>query len=236
MPVVDLSILVPGHGSKRAGGNQQGSLFTLDDVDAAISRGLGFQVTVGAFSTGIVGGGAGTILDLDQPELAIGIPSGVAIRPVYFNVQVQVGLIAADNDENEILIAVDRLGVWSGDGTSTAETATGLRSDMGGGSRCRVGSAFTADMTTTPTGAAAADPVLDMELARFVQTVDILLASTPVDSHLKVTSLLYEPKHPPIIVGPATLLVYYGGTVATLGGFIQGHWVEALASEYINLT
>jgi len=69
-----------------------------------------------------------------------------------------------------------------------------------------------------------------------VQTVDILLASTPVDSHLKVTSLLYEPKHPPIIVGPATLLVYYGGTVATLGGFIQGHWVEALASEYINLT
>lgn len=201
----------------------------LQEIDDLIKKGYGRAVTVGAFSTGIVGGGAGTVIDLDQPELAIGVPAGYAIRPFYMDSQVQVALVATDNDENEILFAVDSLGLWTGDGTSTAENPSNFRTDLDKGSACRVGSAFTADMTTTPgNGGAAADPVLDMELAREVETFDIF--STGVSANLKRLRLVYEPNYPPCLVGPCTLLIYFGGTVANVGGFAIVHWVEGPAN------
>src|SRR3990167_7313152 len=138
-----------------------------------IRNGQGRHITVGALSTPIVGGGNGTVLDLDQPEFAIGVPSGSAIRIVRAEIVVQGGIATGDSDETEALIAVDSLGLWSGDGTLTNENPSNMRTDLDKGSLCKVGSTFTADMTTTPgNGLAAADPVLDMELARLVETSD----------------------------------------------------------------
>ena len=211
-------------------GTPTGSGLALEEIDYMISRGMGRQVTVGAFSTGIVGGGAGTILDLDQPELVIGVPAGVVIRPLRFSAQVQVALVAADNEENEILLAVDSLGAWNGDGTFTLETPSNMRTSSLVGSACAVGSAFSADMTTKPVNGPAADPVLDIELARAVETFDIF--STGVGVLLKRIDLLYEPIHPPYLVGPASLIVYFGGTVANVGGFIQGAWIEGTPAQF----
>ena len=223
--------LLPGGGHVVQRGSPQGAAVTCRDIDSMIARGMGRQVTVGAFSTGIVGGGAGTILDLDQPELVIGVPAGYVIRPLRLSGQVQVGLTAADNDESEILFAVDSLGLWSGDGTFTMEEPSNMRTDLAKGSGCRVGSAFTADMTTTPKFGVAADPVLDMELARAVETFDVF--STGTTDLLKRLDLLYEPMWGPMLVGPCSLLVYFGGTIATIGGFVQASWVEGRIEEFV---
>lgn len=204
---------------------------SLVSIDEMVAKGMGRAATVGAFSTGIVGGGAGTVLDLDQPELVIGVPSGYAIRILYIACQVQTGLVAADNDESEILFAVDSKGLWSGDGTSTAEEPSNLRSDLFAGSACRVGSAFTADMTTTQPGVTAADPILDIELGRKVVTFDIF--STGVNAFDKELSLVYQPNYPPFVVGPASVVCYFGGTTANGGGFLQVHWVEGRRNELL---
>ena len=58
----------------------------MEYLDKMIVDGYGRSVLVGALSTGPVGGGAGTILDLDQPLLAVGIPQGVVLRPIYFSI------------------------------------------------------------------------------------------------------------------------------------------------------
>lgn len=204
---------------------------SLLSIDEMIAKGMGRAVTMGGLSTGLVGGGAGTVLDLDQPELVIGVPSGYVIRPIFMSCQVQVALVATDNDENEILFAIDSLGLWSGDGTYTFEEPSNLRTDLAKGSACRAGSAFTADMTTTPNFGAAADPVLDIELDRVVETFDIF--STGVSANLKTLKLVYEPNYPEFIVGPASLLIYFGGTVANVGGFAQVRWVEGRVSEML---
>lgn len=201
-------------------------------IDEMIAAGMGRVANTGAFSGGVVGGGAGDVLLIDEPELIIGIPAGYAMIPLRISCQVQPGAATTDADETEILIAVDSLGLWSGDGTSTPESPSNMRTDLDKGSALRVGSAVTGAITTTPGFAVPApqDPVLDMELAREVQTLEL---ATAVGQNLYLVRLTYEPKHPPIIVGPATLLVYFGGTVATVGGFVQAAWVEGTKREIL---
>ena len=201
-------------------------------IEEAIAGGMGRSVTVGAFSGGIVGGGAGTVLLIDEPDLIIGVPANVCIRPLRISAQVQAGAIGTDADETEILFAVDSLGLWSGDGTSTAEQPSNMRTDLDKGSACRVGSAVTGAITTTPGFAvgAAADPVLDLELARAVLHFDL---ATAAGQNKNSVELLYEPKHPIYIVGPATLCVFTGGTVATVGGFTQASWIEGTTAQLV---
>jgi len=197
----------------------------LDYLDRMIADGYGRALTVGALSAGIVGGGAGTILDLNQPELAIAVPANVVIRPILAKVQVQVGAATTDADESETLLAVDSLGLWTGDGTLTNENPSNMNSRFDKGSLCRVGSAFTGDMTTTPgNGGTAAAPVLDMELDRAVVQLEL---ATAASQNYILLALNYQPNYPEYIEGPATLLAYWGGTVATVGGFAQVRWVEA---------
>lgn len=206
---------------------------TADAIDALIASGHGYHVSIGAFSTPITGGGAGTVLDLDQPEGVLSVGSGMALIPVSVRVQCQVPQLAADDDECEILVAVDRANGWKGDGTFTAETVFNQRTDLGGTPHGVVAaaSAFTADMLAV----GDADPVLDLELARRVIRGDSQTAAGVWWGDL---DLVYEPKHPPIIVAGATgaaLYVYWGGTVA-LPGFAQldvvafpSGWVKNLA-------
>lgn len=212
-------------------GSPFGGASVLAEIDQMIAAGYGRVVTVGAFSTG-VGGGAAAIIDIDQPQLAIAVPPGYTIRPFRITAQVQTGLVAADNEENEIVAAVDPYGQWTGDGTFTSEIPFNLRTDLGQGSACRVGSAFSGDMTTTPEGASAADPVLSFELDRAVQTAEIVLATGGETTLMKELRMYFEPRYTPYVVGPATVLVYWGGTVEHLGGFCQAYWVEAPTAQF----
>lgn len=208
-----------------ASGLPDGTLAEVPWQQKLINAGYGFHVTIGTFSTPITGGGAGTVIDLDQPEGCVSVPSGSAIIPVRFAVQCQVPLLATDADEAEILIAVDRTAAYAGDGTATAETIFNMRTDNPRASGCTSISAATADIT---------DPVLGIELARSVITGDV--QGTAATALWTPLGLVYEPKFAPVIVGPAAIYVYWGGTVA-VPGFAQLQFIElpaALAGLFSN--
>jgi hypothetical protein len=206
-------------GFMAARGTRDGALFVADWKQALVMEGRGYHVTIGAFSTGITGGGAGTIFDQDQPEGIISVPSGVAILPLRIHIQGQVPLLATDADEAEALIAVDRLAAWPGDGTVTTETVFNLRTDNPRASSCSAASAATANIT---------NPTLGIELARVVVTGDIQSA---VGTTWGLLDLLYEPETPPIIMGPAAVYLYWGGTVA-VPGFAEAQWLELPATAF----
>jgi len=67
-----------------------------------------------------------------------------------------------------------------------------------------------------------------MELARTVLTGDV--QGTAANALWGKLDLLYEPLTSPIITGPAMLLVYWGGTVATTG-FAQIEWIEYTTTD-----
>ncbi len=188
--------------------------FGTDWRMAAIKDGRGFGITVGAFSTAIAGGGGQTIIDIDQPEVVISIPTDTTIIPVRVNCQVIPGISAADNDETEILLAADITAAAVG-GTKTAETAYNMNHfKAGNSSLCTCASAYTADMT---------DPVLTIELARAIDNIDE--NGTPANFVPRKLDLLYEPLFPVFLAGPAMLVLYFGGTVAC-SGFAQIQWLE----------
>lgn len=229
--------LMPNGATVDIGGTSFGAIYSATEVDAMIAAGMGRSMTVGSSSTGIVGGGNGTVYDEDQPEFAIGIPEGYAMKLLRAAVQVQTGLFAADNDENEILIGVDTRGALQGPlsaETCTIETPVNMRSDLGYGSALQCASAFTADMQIKPRYSAASDPIASAiewsELARAVETADLFSTGTGI--MLKRLDVLYQPINPRLLVGPCTVVGYWGGTVATLGGFAQLDWVEGPTSAF----
>ncbi len=183
-------------------------LCVADWRQAFIARGFGWHVQVGALTTPITGGGDGTVLDLEQPELAINVPTGYTMVPLRIAVECQVGVQTTDAHENEIVIGFDRTQVQTA-GTSTTEVPANMRSDITAAAPFTSYSAYTAD------GVAA--PVIT-ELARKAGQVD--LQGTAATLNVYQFDLLYEPLNPLFIVGPAHIAVYFGGNIA-LPGFIQ---------------
>ncbi len=188
-----------------------GGALSADWRQALIARGFGWNVTVGALSTGIVGGGNGTVLDAEQPELAIKIPTGQCLIPLRIAVEVELGIQTTDSHRSEILIGVDRTQVPTV-GTSTLEVPVNLRTDVSTACPLTAWSAFTADGIT---------PVLD-ELDRAQALTDAQGAAATLNVYQLKT--VYEPKWPPFICGPAGLFVYFGGNIAATG-FIQASFL-----------
>ena len=184
-----------------------GALDIRDWKLARIFEGRGYHVSIGAFSTPITGGGAGTIFDQDQPEGVLSIPSGVTLIPVRIHVQTQTPLLATDADESEILIAVDRLAASNASSaTGTAETIFNMRTDNPQSSLITATSAVTTNIT---------NPTLDIELASSRLVGDV--QGTAATVNLYQFRLDYEPKNPPIILGPAMVVGYWGGSIAATG-------------------
>jgi hypothetical protein len=193
-----------------------GGLLGADWRQALIARGYGWHVQVGALTTPIVGGGDGTVLDLEQPELAMNVPSGYTCIPLRINVQVQMGLQTTDSHETEIIVGVDRTQVQVA-GTSTTESPMNMRTDIVSAAPFTCFSAYTGDGNATP---------VITELARKQALTDVQGTAATVNAY--IFDLLYEPLFPPIIVGPANISVYFGGSIAA-SGFIQasGLWIPS---------
>ena len=195
--------------------SESAELYTFEALQAAISEGKGFIVNVGAFSTPITGGGDGTVIDQDQPELVISVPTGKAIFVFSAKVQCHVPLLASDADEAEILLAVDK-DTEVAAGTATTETPVNLKLQSAEVSACTVKSAYTADAT---------NPTLDIELDRAVITGD--MNGTPgFAAFWTPLKLDYQPRVLPELVGPCAVYLYWGGTVAT-SGFAQVCYIES---------
>lgn len=196
-----------------------GAALSADWRQAFIARGFGWIVDVGTLTTPIVGGGNGTVLDLEQPELAINVPSGYAMVPLRIAAECQIGLQTTDAHENEIWFGFDRTQVQTA-GTSTAETPVNMRSDLVSGCPFTAFSAYTADGIATP--------VINT-LARKQATTDVQGIAATLNVYQ--FDLVYEPANPPIIVGPAHIAVYWGGDIA-LPGFAQA-FVLAFPSNLV---
>lgn len=193
-----------------------GGLLAADWRQALIARGFGWHATVGALSTPIVGGGNGTVLDAEQPEMAIKVPSGFTLIPLRIAVEVELGLQTTDSHVTEVIVGVDRTQVPTA-GTSTLEAPINMRTDLVSSCPLVVYSAFTGDGIT---------PVLD-ELDRAQVLTDVQGTAATVNAYQLKT--VYEPQHPPMIVGPAGLFVYFGGDIAA-SGFVQASFLAIPSS------
>lgn len=202
-----------------------GGLVTGSWLQSQVARGFGWIVQVGDLSTPIAGGGDTAILDADKPQLVMDVQAGTTLRPIRIAVDCETPLIATDGDTSEIVLSVDRTNVSGANATNgTVETVFNMRTDIVGGSPVSVVSAVTTNLSAAPTVSA--------ELQRANVVADI--AGTPVNSLWGSLKMLYQPKYPPFIVGPATVLVHFGGTVAT-SGYIQAFFLAFPSSKVINL-
>jgi len=198
---------------------KDGAAISLPWLQALVLEGRCFTATVGTLSTGIVGGGNGTVPELAEPEFVIGVPAGAVILPFRIAVQGNCANAVADHDVLEVIIAAMLGTAYDGTGTATTEVAYNLRTDNPKASLCSVKSAFTADITIAP--------VATIDLARTEVHVD---ATSAIALGTIVVDCLYQPTVVPFIVGPAILFGMWGGTTAVTG-YAQLYWAEFAKSE-----
>ncbi len=196
---------------------RDGAAVTLPWKQALLMAGQCFTFTVGTLSTAVQGGGAGTVLDLDQPEAVLSVPSGIAIMPLRIAVQTNCPAAITDNDVTQILLCLDNASAWNKDGTYTTEVAYNLNTGSSLASACSCASAFTADMLAS----SGSDTVHYIDLARVETKAEVAANGTAIAQ----ASMLYEPDPAPMIVGPALITLYWGGTAA-ITGYAQLFWAE----------
>lgn len=148
----------------------------------------------------VTGGGAGTVIDSDQPELIVGCDAGYVLIPLEFQCSAKVDL-DADTEVGNILLFADR--TQAPPSTATATLATG--NNMLDGGPSFPGRAFhtvTADIT---------DPVLsDLLCFETVRSAEVTAASEIV---VKL-SAYYQPEIPHLLDGPCSVVACWGGTAA----------------------
>ena len=192
--------------------NRAGAVVQVNLIDQLIAAGYGYHVTIGALTTPIQGGGAGTILDTLQPEFSLAVPSGSAIYLIRGSVQAELPA-DQDGDVQEILFAADRLAASNASSaTGTVEVAFNMRTDNPRSSLCTVVSANTVNITA---------PTHGLEIARKQEVTNIVTSGITQG----VLELLYEPLSPLLLVGPASFYALWGGTQA-MSAFGQFQWVE----------
>lgn len=219
--------LIPQGTAYRPYMSRRGELFTMDWIQAAIREGYGFKAHVGALSTPVVGGGNGTVVDLDQPEFGMIIPDGTTVIPLRLAIQLKAPLMALDADEMEALAFADITaatvaaaldGTWTNTITPTNKriALTNVHTSL-----CTVKSLCTADTT---------DPTESIDLTHLQITADVM--GSAGNGLWTRGELLYEPAHPDEIKGPASLFAYWGGTVAVYA-FMQFDWLEIPSTHIV---
>lgn len=194
---------------------KRGEIATISWKQFLAARGKIYRVSVGTITAGgdvsaVTGGGAGTTVDQDQPEIAIGVDTGYYLVPLAINVGAQVDL-DADGEEGNIIATVDRSAGVPTSVTGTIETPTN-QLDGGPAFPGRAFSAITADIT---------DPTVDEILAyENIQASEFISNGTATNLTNGLTAKLrmdYVPDIPNFIAGPCGLYVYWGGTAAVTG-------------------
>ena len=187
-------------------------LVTADWVSTAIARGFGWMTDVGQATTPILGGGATDIYDADQPELVVDVPSGTTFIPLRAAIILEVNINGADADVIESEIAIDRTAISGVSATNgTVEIPINMRSDIVGGCPCTVVSAVTTNLTAAPT--------ISQVLAHHHQEKEIVTAAGELYGEFRLD---YQPKHPPLVVGPATFWLWFAASSSfTVSGYVS---------------
>lgn len=187
-----------------------------------------YRMTIGGITAGgdvslVTGGGAGTVIDTDQPEGIIGLDVGNYLIPVEVVVSCRVDL-DADAEVGDIILFADRTQAPPTSVTGTIETPEN-QLDGGAAFVGRAFSAITADIT---------DPVdsevLDYENVRAAEFVSNGTATNLTNGIVVKLKMHYQPSRPNLIAGPCSLVVCWGGTAAVTGiasvlvGVVPASW------------
>ena len=192
-----------------------GQLYVADWKYLLAAAGRLWRLSIGTIAadaniTLITGGGAGTIVDLEQPEGLIGVGTGYVLIPVECHVACQVDL-DADGEEGNIILIADRTQAPPTSVTGTIETPD---NQLDGGADFP-GDAYSA--ITTDLLDPVVSEILDFET---IQASDFISASgAATGSTVAVASLKmkYEPLLPDLLRGPCQVALYWGGTAAVPG-------------------
>lgn len=191
-------------------------LITADWKLDLLMQGRVFRTTVGTISAGadvslVTGGGNGTTIDSDQPELLVGVKAGHYMIPLEFHCT-GIADLDANAEKADILLFADLTQAPDGTGTFTTETPTACLDSGDYNSQALAYSAFTADTT---------DPVLSETLAyKAVTASEFVSNGTATNLTNGVTvaiTLDYEPSVPLIMKGPCSVVACWGGTAAVTG-------------------
>lgn len=189
---------------------KMGQLFTAGWQYKLVAQGLVYSAHIGTLTAGadvglITGGGAGTTVDSDQPELIVGVDSGFLV-PIEVQVMCNVDC-DADAEYGEIILFADRTQAppTTAAGTPGIVTPNNL---LDGGpafsGRCYGG--VTTDIT---------DPLMSEFIdGEYFRTSDNGAAASALPERLKLSHI---PAYPRILAGPCSLVVCFGGTAAVTG-------------------
>lgn len=183
-----------------------GQLFTAGWKAELAMAGYVYNVTVGSIAAGgdvsrVTGGGDGTVIDSDQPEMVIGTPTGYFHIPLSFHCGLVGDGDADDADEKNIILFADQTKTAPASATGTKATITPLLD----GGRAAASSGYhtvTVDIT---------DPVATQVLGFATNQAAQVDASGTVVSTVRLD---YVPKQPVLLKGPCSVVACWGGTGA----------------------
>ncbi len=186
--------------------NRLGAVITVDQVLQWAMDGRTFHAQQGNAITLV--DFVGTTYDEDQPQFALLVPAGKTVVPlsVKLNFQDQAGTdvhVVLGSAQNNIGIGTD----------STALTATPMRTDKPHESTCDPRSLYT-NNATAAVGLIEIDRIIDP----FVATAAGRLPGYRWD--IKQSSVV------PVLVGPATLILWTYSTSDGVEGFGEYVWAE----------
>lgn len=209
-----------------------GALYTADWWTQLVLAGKAYSAHIGTLSAGadvgfIVGGGNGTTVDSDQPEMIISVGTGYYLIPKRITVICDVD-IDANDEYGEIVVFADR--------TQNYTTATGTPGAITPNNLLDGAAAFpgycAGGITTDIT-----DPVMsefiDMEYVNAAEFVSNGTATNLTNGIVYKLKLDRNFEGPRYLAGPATIVICFGGTAAVNGminaefACIPSEWVPA---------
>ena len=203
---------------------RDGSLINVPWVQAKAIEGKVFCAQTGVMTSPVT---FSPVVAGDMPDLAVTVPSGTTIIPVYISVNMEdTGTVLAA----DVFAIASK--VYDNAVTATATiTITNLRTDKAtGGSQCTAYSVITSNGTDLET---ATYNYVEFwrPLAGMVEDAETSSAASlnPAISFSKWT--IGNAVVPPIIVGTSTLGVFAGTQAGT--GFITAMWVEEPTANLI---
>lgn len=185
-----------------------GELFTADWKQRLLRAGFLYRLTVGTITVNVnvlrvTGGGDATFIELEQPEIGIGVSAGYFLIPVEIKVGCYVDIDNDDEDGN-IIATTDR--TQNIPSLSAITRIDEVPVNMLDGSRSFPGTAISAVETdlTTP----VVTEILDYETIKGCFSGS---AATLLTTYLKMN---YQPRVPSVVAGPGAIYVYWGGLAA----------------------
>lgn len=195
--------------------SKMGQLFTADWKQRLLLAGRVWTYSLGAIAADgamvpVVGGGAGTVADIEQPEIIFGVEEGFHLALIEADVECDSDNDAPD-DFMEIMMFGDRTQAPPTSVTGTVVVPDNCL-DGAGAFPGRAFKQITADIV---------DPVLsELFLYRRKAVTAVVMQGTSANEDDAIYSQLtahYEPTLPSWLKGPCSVVVLWDGTVATDG-------------------